>query len=141
MPKIRHLAIVAMNPEKLAEFYSEVFEMKIVNRNTKLGSVFLSDGYLNLAIIPNRGEGKVSGINHFGFHIEDLEVIEQRMKKWEVRQPSARPDNRAYAELRATDPEGNTFDLCQSDFQEAKNGDGAVKKQAAEQKKLAKVTD
>ena len=59
MPKIRHLAIVAMNPEKLAEFYSEVFEMKIVNRNTKLGSVFLSDGYLNLAIIPNRGEGKI----------------------------------------------------------------------------------
>src|SRR4029079_13079544 len=33
MPKIRHLAIICMDPEKLAKFYSEVFEMKIVARN------------------------------------------------------------------------------------------------------------
>jgi catechol 2,3-dioxygenase-like lactoylglutathione lyase family enzyme len=139
MPKIRHLAIIAMNPEKLAKFYSEVFEMKIVNRNRNLGSVFLSDGYMNLAIIPNRGEGKVSGLNHFGFHIEDSELIEKRMKKWDVRQPAGRPDNRAYAELRGTDPEGNTFDICQHDFQQAKNGDAATKPQATKRKKLAKV--
>jgi hypothetical protein len=25
VPKIRHLAVICMNPEKLAEFYTEVF--------------------------------------------------------------------------------------------------------------------
>ena len=30
MPKLRHLAIIAMNPEELAKFYCDVFEMEIV---------------------------------------------------------------------------------------------------------------
>ena len=31
MPKIRHLAIICMDPEKLAQFYCEVFDMKVVS--------------------------------------------------------------------------------------------------------------
>ena len=44
-PKLRHLAIVARDPEKLAEFYSSVFAMELFHRDPD-GSCFLSDGYL-----------------------------------------------------------------------------------------------
>jgi catechol-2,3-dioxygenase len=69
MPKIRHLAIICMDPEKLAKFYSEVFEMKIVARNGR-NNVFLTDGYMNLALLSQKAEGKQNGLNHFGFHVE-----------------------------------------------------------------------
>ena len=37
MPKIRHLALVCMDPEKLATFYCEVFDMKVVGRSNRNG--------------------------------------------------------------------------------------------------------
>jgi hypothetical protein len=38
------------------------------------------------------------------------------MQAWKVVGPAPRPADRAYAELRATDPEGNTFDLAEGGF-------------------------
>ncbi len=70
MPKIRHLAIICMDPEKLAKFYNEVFEMKVVAR-TGRNNVFLTDGYMNIALLSQKAEGKPNGLNHFGFHVED----------------------------------------------------------------------
>jgi catechol 2,3-dioxygenase-like lactoylglutathione lyase family enzyme len=115
MPKIRHLAIVCMDPEKLAEFYCEVFDMKVVQRNGR-SNVFISDGYLTVALLSQKAEGKPCGLNHFGFHVEDSDVIAERMKNWKVVGPERRPADRAYAELRATDPEGNNFDLAEGGF-------------------------
>lgn len=121
MPKLKHIAIVAMDPEVLAKFYCDVFEMEIIDRSPT-GGVFLSDGYFNVALLPNRAEGKANGINHFGFQVEDAEAIAQRLKKWKVKGPTARPDNRYYAEQRATDPEGNMFDLSEHGFQKMELG-------------------
>jgi catechol 2,3-dioxygenase-like lactoylglutathione lyase family enzyme len=115
------LAIIAMNPEELARFYCEVFEMEIIDRSPT-GGVFLSDGYFNVALLPNRAEGKANGLNHFGFEVEDAEAIAERLKSWKVRGPAKRPDNRYYAEQRATDPEGNMFDLSEHGFQKAELG-------------------
>ena len=83
MPKIRHLAIISMNPEKLAKFYREVFEMTEVHRSPN-GNVHLTDGYLRVAILRNRADGKANGLNHFGFEVESNAVIRERMKSWEV---------------------------------------------------------
>jgi catechol 2,3-dioxygenase-like lactoylglutathione lyase family enzyme len=115
MPKIRHLAFVCMDPEKLAKFYCDVFEMKVVTRNGR-GNVFLTDGYMNIALLNQRAEGKVNGLNHFGFQVEDSDVIAERLKNWDVIGPSERPADRTYAEQRATDPEGNTFDIAEGGF-------------------------
>jgi predicted enzyme related to lactoylglutathione lyase len=122
MPKIKHLAIVAMDPEALAAFYCDVFEMEIIDRSPT-GGVFLSDGYFNVALLPNRVEGKVNGLNHFGFHVEDAEAVAERLKKYKIRGPMQRPDNRYYAEQRATDPEGNAFDISEHGFQKMELGD------------------
>ena len=54
MPKIRHLAIKTKNPARLAEFYAQVFDMKVLH-SEKGGAVYMSDGYLTLAILRNRG--------------------------------------------------------------------------------------
>ena len=118
MPKIRHLAVICMDPEKLAQFYCDVFEMKVVARSTRggHGNVFLTDGYMNLALLSQKCEGKANGLNHFGFQVEDSEVIAQRLKNWQVVGPSERPADRTYAEQRATDPEGNMYDIAEGGF-------------------------
>jgi catechol 2,3-dioxygenase-like lactoylglutathione lyase family enzyme len=119
MPKIRHLAIVCMDPENLAKFYCEVFEMKEVTRSTRNGhtNVFLTDGYMNVALLSQKAEGKTNGLNHFGFHVEDADVIADRLKNWGVVGPTDRPADRVYAEQRATDPEGNNYDIAEAGFE------------------------
>ena len=53
MPKLRHIAIAAEDPEAMAEFYKKAFDFKEVGRpNGYLADgVFLSDGTLNMAIL------------------------------------------------------------------------------------------
>ncbi len=53
MPELRRLAIVAANPVRLAEFYRDVFELADIGAAN--GSVFLSDGSFNLALLAANG--------------------------------------------------------------------------------------
>ena len=117
MAKIKHIAIVTMDPEKLATFYQEVFEMEVLH-TSKSGGFYLTDGYINVALLPNKAEGKPNGLNHFGFEIENQEEIGQRMEKFGLQTPAQRPRNRPYAETRGCDPDGNNFDLSVHGFQD-----------------------
>jgi catechol 2,3-dioxygenase-like lactoylglutathione lyase family enzyme len=109
MAKIRHLAIKTKDPARLAKFYEEVFDMKVIH-SERGGAMYLSDGYLTLAILRNRGEATPSGINHFGFQVEDVADIENKLAKWEEPM-TERPSTRPFAEHRAMDPDGNLFDI------------------------------
>jgi catechol 2,3-dioxygenase-like lactoylglutathione lyase family enzyme len=91
MPKIRHLALICMDPEKLAKFYCDLFEMKVMARSQSRNNVFLTDGYMNLALLSQKAEGKQNGLNHFGFHVEDADLIAERLKEgrgWPDRSPT-----------------------------------------------------
>ncbi len=116
MPKLRHLAIVTLDPEKLAKLYTEVFAMEVLE-STPGGGIFLTDGTITLALLPNRAEGKPNGINHIGFHIEDTEAIAGRIAEWNLAAPAERPAGRLYAETRITDPDGNNIDLSVHGFE------------------------
>ncbi len=116
MAKIKHLAIVTMDSEKLAKFYCEVFDMKILHAS-KSGATYLTDGYINVALLPQKAEGKPNGLNHFGFEIDGQEEIAKRMEAFGLKAPGQRPRNRPYAETRGCDPEGNNFDLSVHGFQ------------------------
>jgi len=117
MAKIRHLAIKTKSPERLAAFYEEVFGLQRI-RSEPGGAIYMSDGYLTLALLRNRGEATPSGINHFGFQVDDLTTIEQGLKKFD--EPLAqRPANRPYAEYRAMDPDGNLFDVSVHGYDDA----------------------
>jgi catechol 2,3-dioxygenase-like lactoylglutathione lyase family enzyme len=129
-PKIRHLALFARNPAKLADFYHDVFEMEIVHRSPS-GACFVTDGYLTLALLPHRLEAEAAvGLNHFGFHVEDREELSRRLVAAGTEEPKKRPSNRPFAEFRAVDPEGNWFDLSEHGYSEAKTAPAVAKEMA-----------
>lgn len=89
-PKIRHIALHTPDVEATAEFYKRVFEMEEVGKtDTPIATgVYLSDGYLNLAILTFKdaaaadrldGLGGVMGLHHFGFQCEDLDEFRRRL--------------------------------------------------------------
>src|ERR1041385_4917984 len=76
MARIRHIAILTENVEKLVNFYTTAFGLKVVHG---IGTAtYLSDGHINLAIIPSEPERKIEGpqlqpgLYHFGFEVEDV---------------------------------------------------------------------
>lgn len=108
---IRHIALYTPNPQRLADFYCQVLDMKEVER-TDRSSIFVSDGYLNLALLHQRREEPI-GLNHFGFHVKSNEEMQTRAERAGVRRGAARPSRIPFAEYRVHDPEGNGIDISQ----------------------------
>ena len=119
MPKLKHLAIKTEDTGKLAQFYTEVFEMQILDKaKEEGGAIYLTDGYFNLAILPNHEQQAPNGLYHFGFEVESSEKIVERLKKVNPNKlPKPRPSDRLYAEQRGSDPDGNFFDISEQGFQ------------------------
>lgn len=117
MAKIRHIALGAKDTEALARFYTTTFGMREVGRmNNGNGlAIFLSDGYLNLALLPapKATEGR-EGILHFGFQVEDAAETGHTALAAGASQPlSARPRDGRFAEFRIHDPVGTPVDLAE----------------------------
>ena len=108
---IRHIALYTPNPQRMRDFYCAVLDMKEVER-TDRSSIFVSDGYFNLALLYQRKEEPM-GLNHFGFHVKSNEEIERRAEKAGVRRGAKRPERIPFAEYRVHDPEGNGIDISQ----------------------------
>jgi catechol 2,3-dioxygenase-like lactoylglutathione lyase family enzyme len=89
MAKIKHIALSTQDPDRTAKFYMDVFGMKQVGRidNPNTSGYYLTDGDINLAILKFKNDtvagverGKDwSGIHHFGFQVDDLEDITERL--------------------------------------------------------------
>jgi catechol 2,3-dioxygenase-like lactoylglutathione lyase family enzyme len=108
---VRHIALYTPDPQRLADFYCQVLDLKEVER-TDRSSIFVSDGYLNLALLYQRTEEPI-GLNHFGFHVKSNEEMQTRAEKAGVRRGAARPERIPFAEYRVHDPEGNGIDISQ----------------------------
>jgi catechol 2,3-dioxygenase-like lactoylglutathione lyase family enzyme len=115
MARIRHLAILTENVERLVKFYTTAFGLKVVEG---IGTAtYLSDGHINLAIIPIGPERKVEGeklkegLYHFGFEVEDIDALKPVCKELGASTDiDKRPPNRE-AEYRVHDPDGNPVDV------------------------------
>jgi catechol 2,3-dioxygenase-like lactoylglutathione lyase family enzyme len=108
---IRHIALYTPNPQRLANFYCQILDMKEIER-TNRSSIFVSDGYLNLALLYQRAEEPL-GVNHFGFHVRSNEEMRARAEKAGVPAGARRPDRIPFAEYRVHDPEGNGIDISE----------------------------
>ena len=108
---IRHIALYTPNPRRMADFYCAVLDMREVEK-TDRSSIFVSDGYFNLALLYQRKEERI-GLNHFGFHVQSNEDMQTRAEKAGVRRGTARPERIPFAEFRVHDPEGNGIDISQ----------------------------
>ncbi len=108
---IRHIALYTPNPQRMADFYCKVLDMNEVEK-TDRSSIFVSDGYFNLALLFQRKEEPM-GLNHFGFHVKSNEEMQTRAEMAGVRRGAARPARIPFAEYRVHDPEGNGIDISQ----------------------------
>jgi catechol 2,3-dioxygenase-like lactoylglutathione lyase family enzyme len=113
--RIRHLAIKSTDPERLANFYEQAFGMETIHRSPN-GGVYMTDGYLTLALLKNRPGDMPSGINHFGFQVEDARELTHKLKQMGSPEPTQRPATTPYAELRGMDPDGNQFDISEHGY-------------------------
>jgi catechol 2,3-dioxygenase-like lactoylglutathione lyase family enzyme len=138
MARIRHIAIFSDDPEHLAEFYVDVFGMAIKGRGGKDGSVWMTDGYMDIALLKRSSELAPEGVHHFGITIEaeEKEGVYRRLKArdaWVMKPPPGRP----YVEDAAKDADGNKFDISTSAVKA--RGDQVEMKDEKRVETLAKV--
>ncbi|MFM1813445.1 MAG: hypothetical protein RLZ98_140 [Pseudomonadota bacterium] len=119
--KINHLAICSDLYATNARFYQALFGMKASNAQRPARAAPIGDGQIGLNNIPRR-EGRRSGLDHFGFEVENINAALERIEKFDksmefVKRPSQRP-NAAWS---CHDPDFIIFDLAERDSGKAKD--------------------
>lgn len=111
--QLKHLAIVSSNVNLEGDFYSDVFGLKRSGLARAGGAVVVRDGYVGLNLNP-RAPGRQAGFDHFGFEVQDVELVFSRLKdNYPKVRVLRRPGNRPFAGISTHDPAGNVFDLSQ----------------------------
>ncbi len=86
--RIRYIAGIAENPDKLAQYYRANFGLRELGRSPE-GDVSLTDGFYNLTFLKKRPgldeEDDGLGLNHFGIEIDDIREIESRLEEFAPR--------------------------------------------------------
>ena len=82
---LNKFAIRTMNPEKCADFYMDVFELKPTNQPTNAPGIHLTDGRVMLSLMPWSipvFEGmaiKRPGPDHLGLKVKSIDALKQRI--------------------------------------------------------------
>ena len=127
--KIRHVAMYTHNHSAVSNFYQTVFGMKRMTTGTvdETGKQnpnrgHISDGVIGLAVLP-RYAGIQSGMDHYGFAVEDLKEFRERMEKHYPGTMIAKAlEYVPFAGLRSYDPAGTQFDIAQAGVGNAREG-------------------
>lgn len=94
---ISHLGLRTLDPEQMAEFYIEVFDLAPANLGLEEGSYGVTDGRMTLAILPWRitdyqGTGIVGpGLDYIGFKVESIEAFDKEVNEIGDRNPLIKP--------------------------------------------------
>jgi catechol 2,3-dioxygenase-like lactoylglutathione lyase family enzyme len=111
--QMKHLAIVSDNLDGMSKFYQTLFGMK-GSGIFRAGALVVGDGYVGLNI-NLRVPGRQAGFDHFGFEVQDVELVFSRLRsKYPSIRVLKRLGNRPFAGISTHDPAGNVFDLSQS---------------------------
>ncbi|HTK91903.1 MAG TPA: VOC family protein [Verrucomicrobiae bacterium] len=132
MPKIKHIALTTADPDATARFYIDVFGMKEVGKidNPNTRGFFLTDGDMNLAILKFKNDAVAgvergkdwTGIHHFGFQVESLEEIAEKLaaagspQRDDINAALGVGGSARYAnvEVKYTGPDGVTVDVSET---------------------------
>ncbi|MGH7929924.1 MAG: VOC family protein, partial [Candidatus Binatia bacterium] len=121
MARIKHIAIRTHNVEKTAAFYREAFGLTQVGAGQS--GIYLTDGYLNIAVLKLRpgleGESLKLGIDHVGFHVDDVEATVAHIRRLGGKPLTDRTDLAAtnpaepqsYFEIKCLGPDGQVIDV------------------------------
>jgi len=133
MARIKHIALTTKNPDQVAAFYKEGLGLKEIRRSPS-GAVFLTDGYINLAILNWKTEKDAdvgangpnyNGIHHFGFEVEDLDEASQRLEAVQARRLTQKdgldvamaPGRHRNFEMKWAGPDEVVFDISHTGWQ------------------------
>ncbi|MGH7084045.1 MAG: VOC family protein [Acetobacteraceae bacterium] len=134
MPRIKHIAMTTREPGKVAAFYKEAFGMRELRRSPN-GAVFLSDGYINLAILNYKTEkdadvgahgANFDGIHHLGFEVEDLDQAIEKLEGAQAEQLTSKhePDiamgGTRNFEMKWSGPDGVVIDISHTGWEGTK---------------------
>jgi len=127
--KIRHVAVHTDDHFRMANFYKTLFGMKKItsgmtdaNGNYDKERGHLSDGVIGLALLQ-RQPGFSAGLDHFGFEVEDVQKVKDRLKQHYPEVYVAQsPGHVPFAGMRSHDPDGNQFDLSQKGMANVREG-------------------
>ncbi|HWO43658.1 MAG TPA: VOC family protein [Candidatus Eisenbacteria bacterium] len=109
MPRIRHLAIVTSNRERLVKFYTTAFGMRVIYGRAT--STHLSDGDFNLAIV-DQGADLKPGLYALGLDVNDVQELAGTLKSAGASSELMPMPKDHDAEYRVLDPDGNRLDLA-----------------------------
>ena len=121
MARIKHIAIRTHDVEKTAAFYREAFGLTQVGAGQS--GVYLSDGYLNIAILKLRpaieGESLKLGVDHVGFQVDDVEATVAHIHRLGGRSLTDRMDapatnsteRQSYFEVKCLGPDEQVIDV------------------------------
>lgn len=114
--KLNHIAIASDQYAINARFYEALFGLRGAKNYRPARAAVVSDGRVGMNIIPRR-EGRCSGLDHFGFEVEDIGEAIARIERFDpsltaIKRPPVRP----FAAYSAHDPDANIFDISQRDI-------------------------
>src|SRR5205814_6141590 len=97
---INHVALRTMNPDDMATFYRDVFELapRNVEKRVDDRNHYLTDGHMTLVIMPwditdYEGTGIITaGMDHIGFKVEDLAAFKQDVERVAADNPRLAPE-------------------------------------------------
>ncbi|HVO93687.1 MAG TPA: VOC family protein [Terriglobales bacterium] len=130
MAQIKHIAIRTHDVEKTAAFYKNAFGLEQVGVGQS--GVYLTDGHLNIAILSFRsvveGETMKLGVDHIGFHVDDVDAAVARIKSlggksldYRNRVGAADPTQpQSYFEVKCIGPEEQIIDVSNAGWVGAK---------------------
>jgi predicted enzyme related to lactoylglutathione lyase len=117
-PKIKHIAIFSDDPAKLSKFYVDVFGLEITGSSQ--GDVWVTDGYVDVALISRKNVKSPCGLHHWGFTLatEAKPRVYEKLAARGLRPTDPRAEDptidRPYVEDKGHDIDGNRFDLTTS---------------------------
>ena len=127
MARLRHVAICTKDPDRTAAFFQRFFDLTLVERADvgEYAYIFLTDGYLNIALLDFRTEAAARafaveggpgfvGVHHVGFIVDDPHAVVARLRaagERVVEPPTESGQNGVHFEAKVYDPNGILVDI------------------------------
>ncbi len=118
MPRVKQMAIVCDDPARLEEYYCRWFGFGKLGGGPG-GSVYLTDGYLNVGLLKSGRESRELGLHHVGIQVESIDEIKKRIREFDTSiQLERRPKADPYSEYRIKfrEPQGFAIDISEKGY-------------------------